>query len=348
LSNTTKFQAQKHAKLARFYQPHSILGNDWAIFYIVCGPRMTGKSYSFDDWTINRKIKKGDNLKLYRIRISETSTKALLTNKAEKLFDPDLVRKYDLDLTTKGMNVYNKGKKFVEVIPLSMFAKLKGVGYFDKDFKGEYVIVFDEFQLESGEKRTSFSVLENFIGICENLVRTTKSKIKVIMLANNQDEASSVLKAFNFLPEKYGRFYLHNKKAVFDNLEPTEEYKADRKGSIADLLGGDGMMNYSNKVQKELKTITKDKVYKPTKLIKFSKSPNTWYVEWDGKIIKRYKNQFIARDHFIAMKPYLDCPFYVELRNNIFERYDSEDLRFDSLITKSYFEEEMKRLRLTK
>lgn len=43
------------------------------------------------------------------MRISETSTKAMLANKADKLVDPDLKRKYNLDLTTKGMSVYNYG-----------------------------------------------------------------------------------------------------------------------------------------------------------------------------------------------------------------------------------------------
>jgi hypothetical protein len=43
------------------------------------------------------------------MRISETSTKVLLANKADKLVDPDLYRKWDLDLSTKGMEVFNRG-----------------------------------------------------------------------------------------------------------------------------------------------------------------------------------------------------------------------------------------------
>jgi hypothetical protein len=33
------------------------------------------------------------------------------------------------------------------VIPLSSMAKMKGVAFYDKDFKGEINIVLDEFQL---------------------------------------------------------------------------------------------------------------------------------------------------------------------------------------------------------
>ena len=126
----------------------------------------------------------------------------------------------------------------MEVMPLSQFAKLKGVGFYDKDFEGQYNIILDEFQLEEGERRTSFDILYNFIGMCENIVRTTKKHIRVILMGNTLEEATTILKAFNFIPEKFGRFYLKSKKCVLDNIEPTEEYLQDREGSIAEILGG--------------------------------------------------------------------------------------------------------------
>ena len=69
------------------------------MFYAICGGRMTGKSYSVTDYICRRKKKHGDQVKAYWLRISETSTKALLANKARNLVDPDLVRKYGLELT---------------------------------------------------------------------------------------------------------------------------------------------------------------------------------------------------------------------------------------------------------
>ena len=58
----------------------------------------------------------------------------MLANKAEKLVDADIARKYDLQLTVKGNNVYDHGEKMATVLALSTFANDKGVALFDKDF----------------------------------------------------------------------------------------------------------------------------------------------------------------------------------------------------------------------
>ena len=231
-------RAQKKEANARFVNLNSMLGNDWAMFYVICGGRMTGKSYSVTDFLVRQHRRHKENVKNYWLRISETSTTALLVNKANKLVDPDLQRKYNMVLTRKASEVYDHGRLFCTVLPLSGFAKSKGVAFFDKDFNGYYNIVLDEFQLEQGERRTSFDILYNFIGMLENIARTTKNKVRVFLLGNTLEEASTILKAFNFLPEKFGRFYLRSKRCVIDNLEPTEEYLKDRQGSLADILGG--------------------------------------------------------------------------------------------------------------
>ena len=336
-------RAQKKRSLARFVNLNSMLGNDWAMIYAILGGRMTGKSYSVTNRMCKIKKKLGKECKCYWLRISETSTKQLLCNKAEKLVDPDLKKKYELELTTKGNNVYDHGKPFCEVYPLSMFGKLKGVGFFDKDFHGKYFIVLDEFQLELGEKRTSFDILYSFIGMLENIARTTKSNIEVWLLGNTLEEASTILKALNFLPEKFGRYYLKRKRAIIDNLEPTEEYLKDRQGSLAQILGGDEMSNYTNELTKDRKLIYNKRVYKPSYIIKFSKDKNDWYVCWDSKVIKRYKGQ--TCDNIISMRPYIDEWFNTEKKLNIIEMYDSQYFRFDTLITKAYFEDSLKRIR---
>ena len=111
-------RAQKKRSLARFVNLNSMNGNDWAIFRVIIGGRMTGKSYSVTDRMCSLKKKLGKECKCYWLRISETSTKQLLCNKADKLVDPDLKRKYELELTTKGNVVYDHGKSFCEVYPL--------------------------------------------------------------------------------------------------------------------------------------------------------------------------------------------------------------------------------------
>mgnify|MGYP003337336433 CR=1 FL=1 len=67
-------------------------------------------------------------------------------NNAEKLIDPDLRRKYKLDLVTNGDTVYQVTKRsekdgrvvekkmMARVMALSTFYNDKGSGLFDKDF----------------------------------------------------------------------------------------------------------------------------------------------------------------------------------------------------------------------
>ena len=335
---------KKHIQ-SRWYtrELKSLLGNTWAMFYAILGGRMAGKSYALTDFLCNQKRKKGAMVKNYWLRISETSIKFMLANKAEKLVDPDLQRKYKLTLTTKGINVYNKGEMFMQCMPLSAMGKLKGVAFYDKDFQGEINIVLDEFMLEQGERRTSFDILYNFIGMCENIARTSKNKIRVLLVGNTLEEASSILKAFNFLPESFGRFYLTRKRCIIDNIEPTEEYIKDRKGSIADILGGNEMSNYTNEIRKDLSLISKDRLIKPQYLIKFGKTKDTQYLVWDNNIITRYKGQPVRM--VIAMRPYLDEFFNLERRNQVLEMFDSKAFKFNTLITLSYFQGDLQKLR---
>ena len=336
-------RAQKKRALARFVNLNSMNGNDWAIFRIIVGGRMTGKSYSVTDRLCRLRNKLGDNVKCYWLRISTLSTQQLLCNKANKLVDPDLKRKYDLDLSTKGNVVYNRGKEFCEVYPLASFGKLKGVGFYDKDFKGKYFIVLDEFQLEQGEKRTSFDILYNFLGMVENIARTTKNNIEIWLLGNTLEEASTILKAFNFLPETFGRFYLKRKRAIIDNLEPTEEYLKDREGSVAQLLGGDNMSNYTNELTKDRKLICKDRLVRPTTIIKFSSNPSDWFVLWDGRIIRRFSGQSCTS--CIAMRPYINEWFNKEKKQTIIDMYDAEAFRFSTLVDQTYFKDALSRVR---
>ena len=336
-------RAQKKRALARFVNLNSMNGNDWAIFRIIVGGRMTGKSYSVTDRLCRLRSKLGDNVKCYWLRISTLSTQQLLCNKANKLVDPDLKRKYNLDLSTKGNVVYNRGKEFCEVYPLASFGKLKGVGFYDKDFKGKYFIVLDEFQLEQGEKRTSFDILYNFLGMVENIARTTKNNIESWLLGNTLEEASTILKAFNFLPETFGRFYLKRKRAIIDNLEPTEEYLKDREGSVAQLLGGDNMSNYTNELTKDRKLICKDRLVRPTTIIKFSSNPSDWFVLWDGHIIRRFSGQSCTS--CIAMRPYINEWFNKEKKQTIIDMYDAEAFRFSTLVDQTYFKDALSRVR---
>ena len=336
-------RAQKHRKLAQYYNVNSAFGNTWAMFYCIIGGRKTGKSYSVTRFLCNQKRKKGDGCKNYWMRISDTSIKAMLANKASKLVDPDLQQEFKLELTTKGMEVFNRGKPFMTCVPLSAFAKLKGVAFYDKNYKGEYNIVLDEFQLEQGERRTSFDILYNFIGMIENIARTTKNKIRIILSGNTLEEASTIMKAFNFLPERFGRFYLKRKKCLIDNIEPTEEYLKDREGTAQSILGGDDMSNYTNELKKDLSLIDKSRLITPRILIKFGKERKNQYLVWDNNKITRYKGQPVKVVY--SMRPYLDSVYSPDRKQTIIDIFDAKGFKFDSLITLSYFQAEMQQIR---
>lgn len=197
--------------------------------------------------------------------------------------------------------------------------------------------------MEKGEKRTSFDILYNFIGMIENIIRTTKKKVRIFLVGNTLEEASTILKAFDFLPEKFGRFYLKRKRCIIDNLEPTAEYLKDRYGSAADILGGRGMSNYTNDLKKDLSQVSRERKIHPKYTIWFGKDNSEKYIVWNDNIISRYQGQPI--NNIVAMRPYLNTHFTPEARQGVIDIFDAKGYYFDSLITLSYFQGELQKIR---
>lgn len=125
------------------------MGYNWATFFVLIGAREAGKSYWVMDFCLNQWKKYGTPF--VWIRLTDISRQKMLCNNASKLVDPDLVRKYGLQLKTKGMDVFDlsrdpeKKKPMCKVLALSEMAKEKGVALFDKDYDGWYNICCDEF-----------------------------------------------------------------------------------------------------------------------------------------------------------------------------------------------------------
>lgn len=231
-----------------FYQLRSLLGYDWAMFFILLGGRQGGKSYSVADFCTRDKVKNRDNSRFYWLRLKPKQCEKLLNDNASKLIDPDLRKKYKLDLVTNTSSVYRvlkrtpkdtKGKTkvlkkelFCTVLPISTFYDDKGIAFFDKDFDGWYNIVIDEFQREKNEKNT-FDIMYSLVNQLENLVRNTKAKIRVFFLGNTLEEASDVLCSFNFIPEEYGRYTLvKNKKKLVAFLNELKACKTDAEKKV--------------------------------------------------------------------------------------------------------------------
>lgn len=291
--------------------------------------------------------------------MTESAARKLLQNNAEKLIDPDLRRKYDLDLITNGNNVYEVTKRskpdkngrtkilekklMARVYALSTFYNDKG-SIFDKDFLKDpsmrYNVAVDEFEREKGEKNT-FNILYSLVNQLENLLRSSKERVRIFFLGNTLEEASDILCAFNFIPESFGIFKLKSRRCVIHNIEPTEEYKARRKGTIADILMPTAS-TFTNKIDTDDALINKSKLISPNYVIKFKKDKANWYTVWNGNIIVKYNGE---KKPVIAMRPYLDEVFNVEAQKNMITLFDTRSLQFRNLITFKKFQSDLEELK---
>lgn len=359
-----KFRAKQLKMQNEWYNLRPVLGHaNWALFYLLLGGREAGKSYSVTNFFVDQWKNKG--IPFTWIRLTEAASRKLLQNNAEKLVDPDLRRKYNLDLMTSGNNVYEvkrvekevvkkdgsieikkeivEKKLMARVYALSTFYNDKG-SIFDKDFLNDpamrYNIAIDEFQREKGEKQT-FDILYSLVNQLENLVRSTKERTKIFFLGNTLEDASDLLCAFNFIPEEFGIFKLKSKRAVIHNIEPTDAYKARRKGTIADILLPTAS-TFTNKRETDTTLITKKRLVEPNYIIKFTKDRKDWFTVWDGNIIRKYNGE---KKPVIAMRPYLDEVFNTDIQKNMITLFDTRSLLFTNLITFKQFQKQVELLK---
>lgn len=377
-----------------WYRLRQILGNaNWAIFFILLGAREVGKSYSVTNFLVDQAVNKG--IPFWWIRLTENQKKKLLANRAERLIDGDIVRKYGLRLSTSGDHVYNckyetvvdsngeekevivEKKLIARVMDLSTFYSDKG-SIFDKDFLSDpnmrYNIAIDEFQREKNEKKT-FDIAYSLVNQLENILRSTKSRTKVFFMGNTLEEASDILAMFGFIPENFGIYklvknkkilvkylaerdkcktdhqraivdkkyenYDFGKRALIHYIPNSETYKLRRKGSIADILMPNSS-TFTNKVNVSNALISKARLHTPSYIIKFTKDSNDWFTVWDSNIVCKYNGE---KKPVVAMRPYLDERFSVEIQKNIIDLFDTRSLMFRNLITFKRFQSEMSLLK---
>lgn len=350
--------SQPSKKYQRFedrewYNLRSILGNDWAMFYFLLGGREAGKSYATTRFFVDQWKKK--KRPFYWMRLTETSKQKLLTNNAEKLIDPDIRRFYDLDLVTKGDNVYEvkrdkkgnviKKELMCRVMALSTFYNDKGSGLFDKDFLDNpdmyYNICLDEMNKEKNEKRTQ-DILYSFANQLENLIRSTKNRVRVICIGNTLEEASDILAGINFIPNDFGRYKLHSKRTVIDYIPLNEAYKNRRKGTAADILMPQAS-TFTNKIDTDVSSINTGKLCRPTAIIKFSKDRNDWFTLWDGHTFNSYNGEKCQTE--IWMRPYNDGLFIMKVREDVILRYMLKGYMFRNLLIQKKFKKQMELLK---
>lgn len=322
------------------------------------GSRETGKSYAVTDYFCHEFVSHG--IPFVWLRLTERAAQKLLTNNAEKLVDPDLRRRYHLDLITKGNNVYHVTKRsepdkngqtkilekklFARVYAISTFYTDKG-SIFDNEYlkldpKNKYLIAIDEFEREKGEKNT-FDITYCVVNQLENLLRSTKERTKVFFIGNTLETASDILCAFNFIPEKWGTFKLKSKRCVIENIEPTELYKERRKGTIADLLMPTAS-TFTNKQNVDDTLVDKRPLLSPQYIIKFTKDQDHWYTVWNNGIIAKYNKE---NKYAIPMRPYLDEVYVVDKVKNIIQLFDTRSFHYRNLITFKQFQADVELLK---
>ena len=155
----------------QWYSTRHLWSYWYMIGFVLLGARERGKSYGITEDYVRDYKNKG--IPFYWLRLTEKQTIKLKQNKAEKLVDADIRRKYNLDLIVQGDNVYdvkreecivkhNDGSETREtkIIEKKLFAHIYAVdtfyndkgSIFDKDFLNDpnmrYNIACDEFEKE--------------------------------------------------------------------------------------------------------------------------------------------------------------------------------------------------------
>lgn len=217
----------------------------------------------------------------------------------------------------------------------STFYNDKGRGYFDNEYDGEYIVILDEMNREQSERNT-FDITYAFVNQLENVLRSTKTKVRIIMIGNTLEEASDLLSAINFIPDGFGRYKLKSKLAVVDYIKPNENYLNRRKEATANLLMGSAS-TFTNEIEIDRSLlVNKRRKTSPQYVIKFNKSKDTWFTVWNDNIVSDYNKE--EGKPIYAMRRYLDEYYVQEYANIVIEMFDARAFYFTTLATFKKFQ----------
>ena len=357
--------AKLEDKLGLYYTMHSVLGIHWWNWLWCIGARGRGKSYAGVDTVLDFCKKYGqENVRCYYFRISDLSVKSMLAQKGRKTIDVKLVRKYNLELTTKNNTLYNRGKPLIDFYALVSAAKTgKGVAEYDPDFLNQYYkdgikrfifIIIDEFMMAEGvEKKSVGNPVDQFKIFYENILRDQEQlpyrAVMIMGFANSVSECNDFLAQLaGFIPETPGRYYLKRKHMIVDNIPNSKAYLEKRKKSIgADIMDYDNDANYTNVVKRDLESLMNKgrQLIRVTSLLKFSKEPKDWFCVYDGRYIRRYRGETVNKNLIVGMKRHLDNFFDPEIVKDVFEMYDARAYIYADLISQATFAAQLKLLK---
>lgn len=194
---------------------------------------------------------------------------------------------------------------------------------------------------EKGEKK-SFDIVYSFVNQIENLIRSTKKRVRIICIGNLLDEASDLLCCMNFIPDKFGRFKLKSKRAIIEYIEENDAYKERRKGTISDIMLPNAS-TFTNEIKVDSSLVNKKRCVHPTMVIKFTKDTSDWFTVWDGRVVHRWNKE--KTKVVIPMRPYLDEVYVQDTANNIIKCFDARAFLYKDLITFKLFQSRLSDLR---
>ena len=392
-----KEEAEKLAK-TQWYSTRHLWSYWYMMMFILLGARERGKSYGItEDYVRDAKYK---GIPFYWLRLTEKQTIKLKQNKAEKLVDADIRRRYNLDLIVQGDNVYDVKReecivkhqdgsetKETKIVEKRLFAHIYAVdtfyndkgSIFDKDFLNDpnmrYNIACDEFEREKGERNT-FDLLYALVNQIENLIRSTKERVRVVFIGNTLEECSELLCALNFIPERNGIFQLvknkkklieylnelkkcgndsekklivdykykdydFGKRCLIENIQNSEAYNVRRKGTFADILMPRAS-TFTNKIDTDNALIYKGTLVAPSYVIKFTNNTDDWFTVWNSNVICKWKGE---KKPVRAMRPYINEVFNVEIQKTVIQTFDSRCYLFRNLITFKQFQNQLSLLK---
>lgn len=339
--------------------------------FVYTAVRGIGKSVISVETAIILKRKYGyENVKCFYFRLTDLSIKAMLANHAAKAVDPYLIQKYNLDITCKNNIVYDHGKPLIEFYPLvSAGSKGKGVNlydcnYFDKRPLGKngkpikrfIVTIWDEFLTAEGiEKKSIGDPVAQYKVYMEAIFRDQETldynAVYNYFLANTVSECAPVTGAlFNYIPDpnNHNVVKLTRKHTMFWNVPVTQAYLDKRAKSYnADIMDYKYDPNYTNKVKRDMELIKpkKERLRKITMVMKFGKLEPDWFVLWDGKYIRQYRNECFNKNLAVGMTRHLGSIYVGDLVNEIIERYDYRGYMYADLMSQALFGTKMKLLK---
>lgn len=340
----SKKKKQELYDAKEWYTIRSLLGNTWANWFVMAGARERGKTFSVQDYVLNKYFNPKSPLyhvPFYWMRLNDIAVKNMLMNNGAKMFEPLLVRKYHLEgIKVRGDTIYLNGKILCYIFGLSVAYNNKGAALFDKkNFKGANIIV-DEVALEKGQRRT-FDVVYNLKMQIENIVRSERDNVKVFMMMNNTEDCPELLAMFGFIPIEFGVYKLKRKHCVIDYIPNNKAYDERRKKALANEIDT-GTGNFTNKIERDIASLNKNRLIIPSYVIKFSKAQDDWYTVWDGNVVCPFKGEKVKS---IAMKRYINDQFIPELRDSVIEQEDVRAYKYKDILTQSLFRKNLEAIK---